>query len=583
MDSNRWRELYFDSISDDARTKADSLRSMAFFVAERRAERQTNDLNQVYLNYLKRYGSTIDATDRNKGMNNYAEAIISQLENSSNESQLWSSSLTLESVKNFPEVKEIEKSARNESVSNAFEKFGSDSSAVKIPPKKSPCVPRSPVANFSWTKKGGEREKDSPKHRHSKGKGKRIWDNFGEEDETENEEPGKSSTPFVTARQQLAVDQKKNPQRCNGGGSHRDDTSGRPRRQLGTRRTPYSKFAPPVRRDEEEAPRGRGSAKLLHSASGDSTARECQSPILDDERLKSLDQKMVELIMNEIVDHSAPVNWEHIAGLDFAKATIKEAVIWPMLRPDLFTGLRGPPKGILLFGPPGTGKTLIGKCIASQAGATFFSISASSLTSKWVGEGEKMVRTLFAVARCFQPAVIFIDEIDSLLTQRSDTEHESSRRIKTEFLVQLDGATTNSDDRVLVVGATNRPQEIDEAARRRLSKRLYIPLPDGGARRQIVRSLLASMEALLADSEMDELCLKTEGYSGADVACLCREAALGPIRSIGAADITRISADQVRPICYGDFEAALKHVRCSVSSRDLMAYEEWNKQYGSSA
>ena len=106
-------------------------------------------------------------------------------------------------------------------------------------------------------------------------------------------------------------------------------------------------------------------------------------------------------------------------------------------RRDIFKGLRGPPKGLLLFGPPGTGKTLIGKCIASQSGATFFSISSSSLTSKWMGDGEKMVRALFAVARCHQPAVIFIDEVDSLLTQRTDGEFDATRRIKTEFLVQL--------------------------------------------------------------------------------------------------------------------------------------------------
>ena len=104
---------------------------------------------------------------------------------------------------------------------------------------------------------------------------------------------------------------------------------------------------------------------------------------------------------------------------------------------DIFTGLRGPPKGLLLFGPPGTGKTLIGRCIASQSESTFFSISSSSLTSKWMGDGEKMVRALFAVARCHQPAVIFIDEVDSLLTQRSDGEFDATRRLKTEFLVQL--------------------------------------------------------------------------------------------------------------------------------------------------
>jgi fidgetin-like protein 1 len=126
-----------------------------------------------------------------------------------------------------------------------------------------------------------------------------------------------------------------------------------------------------------------------------------------DERLKNIEPKMIEMINNEIMDRMPNIGWEDIAGLNHAKETIKESVIWPMLRPDIFTGLRGPPKGILFYGPPGTGKTLIGKCIASQSGATFFSISSSSLTSKYVGEGEKMVRALFAVARVHQPCKFF--------------------------------------------------------------------------------------------------------------------------------------------------------------------------------
>lgn len=299
-----------------------------------------------------------------------------------------------------------------------------------------------------------------------------------------------------------------------------------------------------------------------------------------DERLKSLEPKMIELIMNEIMDHGPPVHWEDIAGVEFAKATIKEIVVWPMMRPDIFTGLRGPPKGILLFGPPGTGKTLIGKCIASQSGATFFSISASSLTSKWVGEGEKMVRALFAVARCQQPAVIFIDEIDSLLSQRGDGEHESSRRIKTEFLVQLDGAATSSEDRILVVGATNRPQEIDEAARRRLVKRLYIPLPEASARKQIVVNLMSREQCCLSEEEIDLVVGRSDGFSGADMTQLCREASLGPIRSLQAADIATITPDQVRPIAFSDFENAFRTVRPSVSPEDLQLYENWNRTFG---
>ena len=152
--------------------------------------------------------------------------------------------------------------------------------------------------------------------------------------------------------------------------------------------------------------------------------------MLADDRLKNIDPKMVETIMNEIMDSGSSVHWNDIAGLDYAKGVIKEAIILPILRPDIFKGLRRPAKGLLLFGPPGTGKTMIGKCIASQSKSTFFNISASAMTSKWIGEGEKMVRALFAVAAVHQPSVIFIDEIDSLLCQRSETEHESSRRLK---------------------------------------------------------------------------------------------------------------------------------------------------------
>lgn len=155
----------------------------------------------------------------------------------------------------------------------------------------------------------------------------------------------------------------------------------------------------------------------------------------EDERYKNLDPRMVELIENEIMEKDCKITWEDIAGLEFAKKTINEIIIWPMLRPDIFKGIRAPPRGIMFFGPPGTGKTLLGKAIACQSKSTFMSISASTLTSKWVGEGEKMVRTMFAIAAIHQPSVVFIDEIDSLLCARSESDQESSRRIKTEFLV----------------------------------------------------------------------------------------------------------------------------------------------------
>ncbi|XP_074002730.1 fidgetin-like protein 1 [Numenius arquata] len=382
-----------------------------------------------------------------------------------------------------------------------------------------------------------------------------------------------SSVPgFRTAKEQLWVDQQKKSQNL----PQRAPVSsyGGVKKSLGAGRSrgPFGKFVPPVTKQDGNE---NGGAQCKPYARG---ATDPSLPV--DERLKNIEPKMVELIMHEIMDHGPPVSWDDIAGVEFAKATIKEIVVWPMLRPDIFTGLRGPPKGILLFGPPGTGKTLIGKCIACQSGATFFSISASSLTSKWVGEGEKMVRALFAVARCQQPAVIFIDEIDSLLSQRGDGEHESSRRIKTEFLVQLDGATTSSEDRILVVGATNRPQEIDEAARRRLVKRLYIPLPEASARKQIVTRLMSKEHCSLNEEEIELIVKKSNGFSGADMTQLCREASLGPIRSLQSMDIATIMPDQVRPIAFLDFESAFRTVRPSVSSKDLELYETWNQTFG---
>ena len=167
------------------------------------------------------------------------------------------------------------------------------------------------------------------------------------------------------------------------------------------------KFVPPFKKPE-------GNLKEVDEKDEE---EQCKDPTF-----KNLEQKLVNIILSDILEKGDEVKWNSIAGLGFAKKIIHEMIVWPMLRPDIFTGLRAPPRAILLFGPPGTGKTLIGKAIASEASATFFSISASSLASKWVGESEKLVKTLFAIARAKQPSVIFIDEIDSLLSSRGEGE-----------------------------------------------------------------------------------------------------------------------------------------------------------------
>ena len=303
-----------------------------------------------------------------------------------------------------------------------------------------------------------------------------------------------------------------------------------------------------------------------------------------EEKLKGFDEKMIEFIQSEILSSSPDVHWDDIAGLEFAKKTIKEIIIWPMLRPDLFNGIRRPPKGLLLFGPPGTGKTMIAKAIASQSKSMFFNISASSLMSKWIGESEKLVRTLFALASFYQPSVVFIDEIDSLLTARSENENEASRRIKTEFLVQLDGAGTNVEDRILIIGATNRPQEIDDAFVRRLSKRLYIPLPNKISRKQLIKRVLekerkSNNKYEITDEDIDDIINKTKGYSGSDLINVCKEAAMMPIRSIE--DITNCQVEHLRGVNKKDFDEALFNVKPSINEKSIEQYVEWNKNFGS--
>ncbi|KAK0411639.1 hypothetical protein QR680_005762 [Steinernema hermaphroditum] len=164
--------------------------------------------------------------------------------------------------------------------------------------------------------------------------------------------------------------------------------------------------------------------------SAPSTTSQSQTDLKAEPSLKHFDEHLFEMIESEIMVLENEISWDDVAV---------ENSFTRLICTELFTGIRAPAKGVLLFGPPETGKTMIERCVASQCNATFFNISASSLTSKWVGEGVKLVRALFAIARLKLPSIIFIEEIDSLLSSRKDNEHESSRRIKTEFLVQLDG------------------------------------------------------------------------------------------------------------------------------------------------
>ncbi|XP_075933144.1 spastin isoform X1 [Anarhichas minor] len=305
-----------------------------------------------------------------------------------------------------------------------------------------------------------------------------------------------------------------------------------------------------------------------------------QPPKRDMKNFKNVDSKLANLIMNDIVDRGASVSFEDIAGQNLAKQALQEIVILPALRPELFTGLRAPARGLLLFGPPGNGKTMLAKAVAAESNSTFFSISAASLTSKYVGEGEKLVRALFAVARELQPSVIFIDEVDSLLCERREGEHEASRRLKTEFLIEFDGVQSGGDDRLLVMGATNRPQELDEAVLRRFAKRIYVALPDAETRLTLLKNLLEKHGSPLSTNELSYLAKNSAGYSGSDLTSLAKDAALGPIRELGPDQVRSMAASEMRNIKMKDFEDSLKRIKPSVGSATLTMYTKWNKDFG---
>ncbi|CEM32841.1 unnamed protein product [Vitrella brassicaformis CCMP3155] len=244
-------------------------------------------------------------------------------------------------------------------------------------------------------------------------------------------------------------------------------------------------------------------------------------------------QELTQIITRDICTSNPGVPWDDIIGLDRAKSLLKEAIVMPHKYPQFFTGLLAPWRGILLFGPPGTGKTLLAKAVATECRTTFFNISASSIVSKWRGDSEKLVRVLFELARHHQPSTIFIDEMDAIMSQRgaADTEHEGSRRMKTELLIQMDGLLgSQHDGGVFLLAASNLPWDLDAAMLRRFEKRILVDLPDPAARTSLFRHFLPPGAAEPLD--FSDFARRTEGFSGSDIRLLCKEAAMRPLRRL---------------------------------------------------
>lgn len=310
------------------------------------------------------------------------------------------------------------------------------------------------------------------------------------------------------------------------------------------------------------------------------------------------DNEFEKILLSEVIPpDELGVTFDHIGALDNVKEALRELVMLPLQRPELFTKgqLRKPCRGLLLFGPPGTGKTMLAKAVATEAGANFINISLATIASKWFGEAEKYVKAVFTLASKISPSVIFIDEVDSMLGRRGkDTEHSAMRKLKNEFMSSWDGLRTREKERVLVLAATNRPFDLDEAVIRRFPRRLMVDLPDALNRAKILKIILAD-EDIASDLDIDELASATDSYSGSDLKNLCTTAAYQRIREIldqekkekekaiaDGREPPPVGTPYIRPLNMADMKLAMEKVRSSVASdaTSMLELQQWNDQYG---
>lgn len=289
-----------------------------------------------------------------------------------------------------------------------------------------------------------------------------------------------------------------------------------------------------------------------------------------------------EAIESMIISEKPTTTWDDIGGLNEAKRILKEAIILPFIhnKPEFV----GAPKTILLYGPPGTGKTLLAKAASNTLNATFFEARTSSLLSKYFGESSKIISMLFEKARKSQPSLIFMDEFDSIMISRDSGVQESTRRVIGQLLTEIEGFNTRTEDRIILIAATNKPWDLDDAMISRFQRKVYVPLPDKASRKRIFEIHLKG--CVLHGITYENLADRSEGYSGRDIANLCREAIMFMIREqnpkleeLTPAQIEKYAMNY-RSLTKEDFDHAFSKVKSSVNMETIKKYEEWGNEIG---